>query len=229
MDDLNEYDEYLVRVTQELLHNGNKKLCAVRDHPTANLVEEFAEILESAKDEKPLQKFFTAHPEMLAQQLGAGCRWIIPKPQLGGLLEPDFMAARLDSGGLKWVAVELESPSINWLFTQTDGNPTEKLRKGIQQVKDWRHWIENNLSTARNSPRNGGSGLVEITPRFDGLVIAGRRSDVREDDQRHRRDIWHTQNIEIHTYDWLLQEARKMVPIHFVADDNCEECATYGR
>lgn len=229
MDELNEYEQYLAWATRELALNGNKKLCEVRDYPTIELVEELENILASAKDEKPLQEFFTAHPEMLSQQLDARCRWIIPKPQLGGLFEPDFFAARIDSGGIKWVAIELESPAVDRLFTKSKGFPQEKLREGIEQIRDWRNWIENNLATARNSPLDDGSGLVGITSRLHGMVIIGRREESRREDQRRRRDIEWESKIEIHTYDWVLEQARKMTPIHPVAIDECEECDLYGR
>ncbi|MFI8916151.1 Shedu anti-phage system protein SduA domain-containing protein [Streptomyces sp. NPDC053513] len=229
MDELNEYEQYLVQATQELARNGNKKICEVRDYPTAETISEFEDILSSAKEEKPLQEFLTRHPEMLVQQLGAGCRWVIPKPQLGGRLEPDFMVARIDSGGLRWVAIELESPAVDRLFTKGDGTPGEKLREGIQQVKDWRYWIENNLQTARNSPRDGGCGLVGVTPRIDGMVFIARRRVFREEDQRRRRDIAWNDRIEVHTYDWLLEEARKLIPLHVATVESCEECELYGR
>jgi hypothetical protein len=229
MDELNEYDYYLMWATQELALNGNRKICEVRDHPTDELVDEFDSVLRSAKHEEPLQRFFTAHPEMLVQQLGAGCRWVIPKPQLGGQYEPDFMVARLDSNGLRWVAVELESPTVEGLFTKTNGTPQEKLREGIQQIKDWKYWIESNLQTARNSPRDGGCGLVGVSPRIDGMVFIGRRSIFRTDDQRRRHDIAWSDHIQVHSYDWLLEETRKMIPLHRAAVDDCEQCAIYGR
>ncbi|WP_078860394.1 Shedu anti-phage system protein SduA domain-containing protein [Streptomyces sp. NRRL F-2747] len=229
MDELNEYEQYLAYATQELSRNGNKKICQTQDHPSAEILREFEDVLSSAKEEKPLQEFLTRHPEMLVQQLGAGCRWVIPKPQLGGKLEPDFMVGRIDSGGLRWVAIELESPAVESLFTKSNGTPGEKLRQGIQQVKDWRHWIENNLQTARNSPRSGGCGLFGVTPRIDGMVFIGRREVTREDDQRHRHEIAWDQRIQVHTYDWLLEEARKLLPLHRATVEDCEECDRYGR
>ncbi|MFD9234782.1 Shedu anti-phage system protein SduA domain-containing protein [[Kitasatospora] papulosa] len=229
MDELSGYEHYLRQATQDLARNGNKKICEVNNHPKAETIDEFEDLLSSAKEEKPLQEFLTRHPEMLVQQLGAGCRWVIPKPQLGGTYEPDFMVARIDSGGLRWVAIELETPALDRLFTEENGTPGAKLRAGIQQVKDWRHWIECNLASARNSPRDGGCGLVDVTPRIEGMVFIGRRRVSQEEDQRRRRDIEWNDRIAVHTYDWLLEEARKLIPLHKVKIEECEECDLYGR
>ncbi|BDH51228.1 MULTISPECIES: Shedu anti-phage system protein SduA domain-containing protein [Streptomyces] len=229
MSDWNEADEYLAWATKELSRNGHKKLCVIRDAPTAEVVDEFEKVLDDAQDEAPVQEFFERHPEVLAQQLGAGCRWIIPRPNLGGVYIPDFMAARVDSGGLRWVAIELESPSVDRLFTTTDGTPAKELRKGLQQIKDWRHWLEMNLQTAQNSPINGGCGFVGITPRVQGLVVIGRRRNTTSDDHYRRRDIAWQEHLETHTYDWLLEEGRKMVPLHRSPQEECEECELYGR
>nr|WP_238420489.1 Shedu anti-phage system protein SduA domain-containing protein [Streptomyces taklimakanensis] len=201
----------------------------VRDAPTAKAVDEFERVLEEAKTEDPLQEFFEEHPEVLAHQIGAGCRWIIPKPKVGGVYVPDFMAARLNSGGLRWVAIELETPCIDSLFVGKYKTPARELRNGLQQIKDWRHWIENNLQTARNSPRNGGCGFVDISPKVQGMVIIGRRRITNQDDQRRRHDIFWNEHCEIQTYDWLLEEARKMIPMRHPVTDECEECELYGR
>ncbi|MFE7262249.1 Shedu anti-phage system protein SduA domain-containing protein [Streptomyces sp. NPDC057592] len=228
-DDWTEADEYIKQASEELIRNGHRKICSIRDHPTASAVDEFKKVLEEAKDEKPLQEFFEQRPEVLAQQLGAGCRWIVPRPNMGGVYIPDFMAARVDSGGFRWVAVELESPCVDSLFTKTHGTEAKELRKGLQQIKDWRNWLENNLQTARNSPRFGGCGFVDITPRVQGLVIVGRRRITTPDDDQRRRDIWWNEHSEVHTYDWLYEEARKLVPLHRPSSDECEECQLYGR
>ena len=74
-------------------------------------------VLESAADERPLQKFLGSRPGMLAQQISACCRWVIALPRLDAEYVPDFAVARLDNSGLRWTLVELESPRAR-LFTQ---------------------------------------------------------------------------------------------------------------
>lgn len=198
--------------------------------PARKTISEYGDILESAMDEKPLQEFFTAHPEMLAHQLGPQCRWVIPKPQLGGKYEPDFMAARVNSGGLRWFGIELETPRIERLFTLKHGTESEKLREGLQQVKDWRHWIRHNMQTAQNGPHVGGVGLVGITDQFEGLVLIGRRRNATKDDQRRRQQIHWDQRTDIHSYDWITEQANGLVALSGNRQaDGCYECDVYGR
>src|SRR3970282_1883876 len=67
------------------------------------LFDELAMLLNEAKDERPLQEFYTTHPYLLALAFPVHCCWLFPKPRLGGgKWVPDFLLCDLNSLGYKW-------------------------------------------------------------------------------------------------------------------------------
>ncbi len=67
--------------------------------------------VDRATREEEIQAYLWDHPLMLVQHLGGGHgRWVIPKPRLGSEYIPDFIIGDRDSGGRRWIAVELEGP-----------------------------------------------------------------------------------------------------------------------
>src|SRR5450755_3062572 len=80
------------------------------------LAAKFRQVLESSKDERPLQKFFEDNPIALLLSLVQPHRaWVIPRPSLpdpkGGGWIPDFIVCEWSSVGPLWIIVELESPT----------------------------------------------------------------------------------------------------------------------
>jgi hypothetical protein len=169
---------------------------------------QFEEILDSAADEKPIQRFLEEHPEMLASLLGGTyANAVVPRIDLGGKLEPDFLFAEVDSAGVHWWLIELESPRAQVLLQ--DGELAEKARHAIKQIEDWRRWLTNNLDEARRLPYQDGVGLVDIRREHTrGLVLIGRREEVLgcSEDARQREST--QSRILVRTYDWLLQKFR---------------------
>jgi len=69
--------------------------------------------------------------------------------------------------------VELESPQDSPILK--DGHFAESARKGINQINDWRKFIQSNLDFVTKQKSNHGLGLHDIRPRSAGLVVVGRR------------------------------------------------------
>jgi len=69
---------------------------------------------------------------MLTAEDGSQCRWVILQMSLSRKFFPDFLVGRLDSTGLNWTLIELQSPRAE-LFTKKD-RPADQLREGIEQV-----------------------------------------------------------------------------------------------
>ncbi len=205
---------------------GYSKYCVHGSHALDVSEEEaqhYEAKLEAATDEKPLQGYLALHPQLLAVEDSGECRWVIPQQSLNGKFFPDFLVGRLDSPGLKWVLVELQSPRAQ-LFTQK-GEPAAQLREGINQIERWRRWLENNLDEARRPPSLDGLGLIGINHASRGLVLIGRSSD-RNDEIRERlwQLTWRHQ-IAIRSYDWLAREARKRIrERNDFGPGRCEEC-----
>lgn len=165
----------------------------------ARLLEE---VLDKAEDERPIQGFLTQHPSLLATVLQGVLRYVIPLPRLGAEYIPDFALAHVDSIGIHWTAVELESPTKRALLE--NGRLADRARQGMSQIEDWREWLQHNLNYARRPAHEEGLGLPGIRPTVSGLVLVGRRDSLTSSKEgtRHRR--LEEGRVVIHTYDWLV-------------------------
>ena len=104
-------------------------------------------------------------------------------------------------------------------MTLKDGNFGEVIRKGLNQIKDWKVFIEANYSTisAEFEKHTAPSKLLpkEFTKydstRMNYLVIAGRRKDFFDKSYLLRRGTEKNENIKIMHYDNLLDSARELI------------------
>ncbi len=176
------------------------------DDLTASDIRSFKSALTKARTEPEMQAYLQRHPKMLIQHLGGGHgRWVIPQPRLGSQHVPDFVIGDADSSGRHWVAVELEGPQRP-LFNRS-GDPSRYLWHAIRQIVDWRVWLDMNRDYATRPPEQGGLGLEDINSSVPGLIVIGRRSQLDTGRKAFRRALGSQLNIEIHTYDWLLERA----------------------
>jgi antiviral defense system Shedu protein SduA len=168
-------------------------------------IELLYDVIEGADDEKPIQQFIESHPQILGALLGGDPRFCVPRPQLGGKYVPDFLVGDVDSLGIRWVLVELETPKST--VTLKGSNELEQhARKGMSQISEWREWLQNNLDMARRGRRHDGLGLIDIRPQSDGLVLVGRRSLLLDNTHMVRNRFREENRIRIHTYDWLIEQ-----------------------
>jgi len=182
----------------------------VRHHSiNAAQVRRFEECLTAASDEKPLQSFFEENPTLLIQHLRASGRFVIPQKRLGAEFVPDFVVGEHHSFGYDWHLIELESPRIP-LFTK-GGDPRAQLTHAIRQIHDWRAWLQRNQNYASRTRSESGLGLIDITSNVPGLIIMGRRSLLNSSTNDRRRQMIADLNIQIHTYDYILERARAAV------------------
>jgi hypothetical protein len=178
------------------------------DGITTDLVAQFRDEVDRATDELVLQRFLSSHRELLVQSLGGGHgRWVIPHKAFGRHYESDFMIAEKSSVGFEWTAVELEGPQ-RAMFNK-DGTANQYLNKGIQQIQDWRRYIRENLDHCRKPTHLMGLGMVDIDDSLPGWVIIGRRAQLDPATNARRRQLAFTNNVRIHTYDWLIDAAER--------------------
>jgi hypothetical protein len=162
--------------------------------------------LRTAKSEEQMQRFLERHPMVLIQHLGGGHgRWVIPKKRLGAEFVPDFVIGDRDSGGYDWTLVELESPTAK-MFTKS-GLPSRSLNQALRQIMDWRAWLAANRDYATRSRDQQGLELIDISPSPPGLILIGRRSSLAAADRARRKQIERSNNVTIHSYDWLVEFA----------------------
>jgi hypothetical protein len=176
------------------------------DSTTSEDIVGLREELEVAKDERSVHRFLESHRVLLVEAFNSGHgRWVYPRVWLGKDHEIDFLVATRDSTGFEWTAIELEPPNVR-PFTKA-GRPSARLNEAIDQVKEWRVWLQTNLDNARRSEADHGLGLTDISARCHSVILIGRSQnfpDVRQEWRRHLRD---NDGIEIHSYDWLLEKA----------------------
>lgn len=170
-------------------------------------VNALEQAIQTAEREEDIQQFLTQNKQFLIQHLSGGHgRYVLPKPQLGGTLVPDYLLVSEDSTGLHWQGVELESVAGN-LF-KSKGEPTAALTHAIHQVIDWREWLKNNIKYAQAPKAEGGGGLVGIDGELPATILMGRRRQYPPRFNAFRRHTEQKSRIAIHSYDWLVDEAR---------------------
>lgn len=180
----------------------------IRTHKKSkNDVVSFLSALENATGEPAMQKYLEEHPYILIQHLGGGHgRWVIPHKRLGAELVTDFLIGDKNSLGFHWYAIELESPKSS-LFTAS-GDPSAKLTHAIRQISDWRVWLKRNIDYASRPRENNGLGLIDIDGNIPGTIIIGREKSLNNSTNVLRRQLSEQQSIEIHTYDWLVDNIK---------------------
>jgi Domain of unknown function (DUF4263) len=175
-----------------------------------DVVEAFRVCIDTAADEKPIQRFLTEHPIFLVLFLHGGHgRWVIPQTRLGAEFVPDLVVGDADSDGTHWTLVELESPRAK-LFTKK-GPPGRELNQALYQIRSWRSWIGANRDYAIRPPGENGLGLTDISANAAGLILIGRRATLTAEDVERRKELHSEQRVLIHTYDWLLDVAEATV------------------
>jgi hypothetical protein len=126
------------------------------------------EIVSSSADERPIQELLTQIPTLVANLLGPGHdRFVIPKQALSVHYVPDFLFAVVDSAGIHWSLLELESPTAE-LVIDRGRDFGEKVRHGIQQIRTWREWLMQNLAHAHLPKRDLG-----LAYRISGRSLRG--------------------------------------------------------
>lgn len=173
---------------------------------TADEIERLREVLDAAEDEKPIQQFLESRRQVLTALLGGSFRYCLPRPRLADRYVPDFLISDVNSLGVSWVLVELETPQSS--VTIANGSQLDQVaRKGVTQVEQWREWLGQHLAQARRPRRDAdGLGLFDIRPESDGLVLVGRRALLHANEEAVRERIWEKGRIQVHTYDWLLDQ-----------------------
>ena len=131
--------------------------------------------------------------------------------RLGTEYVADWIVGSGHSGGVTWDLIELECPQSPPLMN--DGHFSEATRKGINQVNDWRNWIEQNAEHAGKPKSSHGLGLFDISCRAHGIVVVGRRSVYgsmpgRQKYAEARKLARYAQNIEIISYETLIKRMR---------------------
>lgn len=177
--------------------------------PSLEAVRELEDLLESGETkEPPFQSLIERHPQLLSSLvLGNWAIFVIPQKRLGAEHVTDFLVLGVHSLGPQWVAVELEAPRHR-LHTEK-GRITAAVQHGVDQIQDWRDWLTQNVSYAQSTLH-----LQGITNQLPGLVVIGR-SQPSDEREPARSRVAEQQNIQIHSWDWVLRQAQRMIETGF--------------
>jgi hypothetical protein len=147
------------------------------------------------------------YQHLLTALLGAQVRYCLPLPRLGSQYVSDFVIGEVDSLGVRWVLVELETPRSS-VYLQDGRQFDEKIRNAMAQIASWRDWLMHNLADARRPRAERGLGLIDIRPNAPATVIIGRRARLNSLDDVARHQSAEFVDIEVQTYDRLLERLR---------------------
>lgn len=127
----------------------------------------------------------------------------------------DYVLVGDSSGGHQFIFVEFENPYDN--ITIKDGDFGATIRKGTNQIHDWKSFIESDYSTlATEFKKYTNKSLPDEfykldTSRIHYVVVAGRRKDYNKKTYRLRRDLEKNESIKLLHYDNLLDLSRKTI------------------
>lgn len=136
--------------------------------------------------------------------------------QLGTSYKADYLLAGRASGGWQFVFVEFENPY--GYVTLKKGTWGDVVRKGIDQIEDWKTFIESDYSTIHSeflkyTTQTLPNEFVSLDlTRMHYVVVAGRRQDFDNPKIRKlQRRCEKEKNIKILHYDNLLDDARRLI------------------
>lgn len=162
------------------------------------LIQLFKNLLDSDPErEEILQSFLKKHPVLLCP---AHIR-VWSKLPLGAR-DTDFVFQEATGD---YILVELEK-STHRLFRK-DGNTNSKLNHAIDQIRNWKRYLEDNLSTVQRE-----LGLSGISSNPNSLIVIGRSRYLTAENKRKLTTVANeSPKIRIMTYDDVLKNAKKVI------------------
>ncbi len=162
--------------------------------------------------EREIQNFLKVKPYLFDGMYRHGHgTYVFYEIKFGSQYIADWVIGNGHSGGLLWDLIELECPkSIPFI---QNGHFSDATRKGINQIQDWRNWIQQNIDMVQKSKSQDGLGLVGLNNHAKGTVVSGRREMYQSKPaiQKYNRNrvLCNSQNhIEIISYETLIEGMR---------------------
>jgi hypothetical protein len=174
------------------------------------VVEEFTEVVEQAGTrEGPLQDFLERHRVLVASAFlrGGHGRWVMREKRFGDAFRADFLAAEDSSIGIEWYLIEIEPPVTKGIYQPKVGW-YDRAARGIQQIREWRAYIDLHRESLWKPRTDWGGGLPRITRDAKGWVIVGREADFTPEHQWIRDNLKQSENIEVRSWDFVIRSLR---------------------
>ena len=146
---------------------------------------------------------------------GHHAAYVFKEFHLGTNFSADYLLVGDSSDRHKFVFVEFENAYGDIAIGNGDFGNT--IRKGINQINDWKAFIESNYSTVtaefkKHTPKQLPDEFYTYdATRINYVVLAGRRSDYNEKTRRLRRVLESDSKIKLLHYDNLIDVARSTI------------------
>lgn len=172
--------------------------------------EELLEVIKTARKESDVQdyikrnkKWFVPLSILKAYDFGHHFSCVVPEYQLGAEYRLDYLLIGKNSLGYQFVFVEFEDVNVDFKL-KTTNSETDKVRKGINQIRYWKRWIEQNNGYFFNS-----EGIKEFTNNmplwaFHYCLIVGRRDRMDDMSNQLRGETEKDTAVKIMSYDRLV-------------------------
>lgn len=175
------------------------KLQSTARHIIDSTIVEWNELLQTQHREEAFHQFLAKNAGLffLDNQLRFIC---LSKIRLGADHVIDFaVAVEGHSRGLSWNLVEIELPTSP-PYTK-EGIPSARLSRAIQQIQDWKRWIQDNRREARKLFPTIGT-RIDREPNFSFTIIIGNRTNSFKFLEK-RNELAQTLDIEIRSFDYF--------------------------
>lgn len=112
--------------------------------------KDFLEIVDAAKKENDVQNYIKRNQKwyipisiLKAYDFGHHFSCVVPEYQLGAEYRLDYLLIGKNSLGYQFVFVEFEDVNVAYKI-KTANSETDKVRKGLNQIRDWKRWLDQN-------------------------------------------------------------------------------------
>lgn len=185
----------------------------MRDYHSLNCKKEAKDLLDiinSSKKESDVQSYIKSNQKwfiplsiMKAYDFGHHFACVVPEYQLGAEYRLDYLLIGKNSLGYQFVFVEFEDVNVEYRL-KTANSETDKVRKGLNQIRDWKRWIEENRSYFL-----GADGIKKIANNvpswgFRYCLVVGRRGKMDDMSNRLRGEYQRDSGVIIMSYDRLV-------------------------
>jgi len=155
--------------------------------------------------EHRFRRFLAQYPAFFLLGPSGRPYFAITELRLGANHVVDFVTAEDEaSAGMIYTLIELERPYDRPF--KANGDKAARLSHAIDQVENWRRWIEDNRSEAR---RVFPCGVNTRLPIVRYMIIIGTRGNTETWIEK-RNDLAVKMRLEIRTYDYLTDRLAKM-------------------
>lgn len=151
--------------------------------------------------EESYQKFISDHAGLFfSQGPSMNGTLVVSKLRLGSDYITDFVLVRgARSLGVNYELIEIESPHDPVFVRQ--GHASSNLTAAVQQVHDWRKWIEKNREEAKRIFPSK-EFIRGDDPNFTYTVVIGKRNG-HVDDHARRNEYARTNGVAVRSFDYL--------------------------